>query len=386
MGIVKRKICFVITSKIHYSRSKLLLKKLQQDPRLELKIVIGASAILSKFGNVIEEMKKDGFPYDAKITMTIDGGSPISMAKTAGLGIIEFSTVFDNLQPDIVVIRGDRYEVLSAAIAASYLNIPVAHIEGGDITGTIDELVRHAITKVSHIHFVTNDEARARIIRMGEHLDYVFTVGCPSLEYISSVSSVPSVSVESIVNYLGVGVSIDVTKPYLIVMFHSVTTEIDKNADHTKQLLQAIEKIGIQTIWFWPNVDAGTDDVSKELRRYREHAKQSVIRFVKYLPTEEFITLLKYAACLVGNSSAGIKEAPFLGIPVVNIGSRQSGRYKSPAVIDVNPNVNSVVDGITKQLGKRYQPSTFFFKENTSDIIVNKLATLELYIQKRFID
>src|SRR3989338_6441718 len=183
----KRKICFVVTSHIHYTRNKLVLDATRDHPRVELQIVVGGSAILPKYGEVLDLMQKDGFKCSAKITMVFEGGSPIAMAKTTGIGITEFATVFDNLNPDVVIVRGDRYEVLSAAIAASYLNIPVAHIEGGDVTGTIDESVRHAITKLAHIHFATNEVSLGRILRVGERPEYVFNVGSPELEFTASI-------------------------------------------------------------------------------------------------------------------------------------------------------------------------------------------------------
>ena len=163
-----RKVCFIITSQIHYARSKLILEAIREHPNLELQIAVAASAILPQYGDVLSAMEKDGFNADAKIIMTLAGGNPTAMAKTTGIGTTEFATAFDNLKPDIVVIRGDRYEVLAAATAAAYMNITVAHIEGGDVTGTIDESVRHAVTKLSHIHFTTNDAARKRVIKMGE--------------------------------------------------------------------------------------------------------------------------------------------------------------------------------------------------------------------------
>ena len=180
----KRKICFVITSEIHYARNRLILEELKNNNNVELQIIVAAGALLDSYGDVIPLLKKDGFSYNAKIVMTIQGGGCISMAKTTGLGVIELSSAFDNLKPDIVVIRGDRYEMLSAAIAASYLNICIAHIEGGDVSGNIDESVRHAITKLSHIHFTTNELSQKRVLRMGENPNYVFNVGSPEVELI----------------------------------------------------------------------------------------------------------------------------------------------------------------------------------------------------------
>lgn len=380
----KRKICFVITSPIHYSRSKLLLKELKKHPSISLQIIVGGSAILQNYGDIVSVMKNDGFEADEKIAMVLEGGSPIAMTKTTGIGIMEFATAFDNLKPDIVVVRGDRYEVLSAAVAASYLNIAVAHIEGGDVSGTIDESVRHAITKLSHIHFATNQKSKQRIIRMGENPKYVFDFGSTDVEFAALNNYEVS---EKIINYLGVGDAIDTKKPFLIVMYHPVTTEIDKNREHAKNLLESILKVGIPTIWFWPNIDAGTDDISKAIRSFRETRKPKHIRFLKYLPAEQFLGLLKKCSCLIGNSSAGIKECSYLGIPVVNIGTRQSGRMKSSNVADSGYGVKEIIKSIEMQISHgHYKKSLIYYKSGVSKKIVEKLAGAKLYTQKKFFD
>lgn len=380
--MAKRKICFIITSKIHYGRSKMILKEIQNHPDLELQIIVGASAILPTYGDILAIMERDGFPYNAKITMTFEGGTPVAMAKTAGIGITEFATAFENLSPDIVIVRGDRYEVLSAAIAASYMNIPVAHIEGGDVSGTIDESVRHAITKLAHIHFATNEESQQRIARMGEHPDYIFNMGSPELEFVASNGF--NFTTE-LINYLGVGNDIDLSKKYIMVMQHPVTSEISQNRKNLEETLEAVYKTGIPTIWFWPNVDAGTDEVSKAIRVFREKYNPENIRFIKFIPAEEFTALLRNASALVGNSSAGIKEASFLGIPVVNIGTRQQGRMRGESVVDVPYEREAIRKAIEAQVAHgKYEPNLQYYKENTSKNIVEKLASIELYTQKRF--
>ena len=378
----KRRICFVITSPIHYGRSKLILQEMRSRTDAELLLVVGASALLTNYGDVLSILTKDGFRCDAKIVMTLEGGNSIAMAKTAGIGITEFATAFDNLRPDLVVVRGDRYEILSAVIAAAYLNIPVAHIEGGDLSGTIDESVRHAVTKLSHIHFVTNEDANQRILRMGEDPAYVFDVGAPELEFVAKCDFVVT---NQYINDLGVGDAIDIIKPFLMVMQHPVTTEAGKNRANLEETLEAIHKIGIPTIWFWPNVDAGTDEVSKAIRVFRELHRPEHIRFVKYIPPEQFIGLLKRVTCLVGNSSSGVKECSYLGIPVVNIGTRQSNRLKGPNVVDVGYDSGQIVRAIRAQLEHGpYEPSYLYFKENSSSHIVKTLTEIKLYTQKRF--
>lgn len=378
----KRRVCFVITSSIHYGRSKLILEEIRAHKDLELQIVVGASALLSNYGEVLSLLEQDGFKCDAKIIMTLEGGNPVAMAKTTGVGIMEFATAFDNLRPDLVVVRGDRYEVLSAAVAAAYLNIPIVHIEGGDVTGNIDESVRHAITKLSHIHLTTNEDARQRVLRMGESPEHVFQVGCPELEFVARNNF--SISNEYI-NALGVGDIIDVSKPYLIVMQHPVTSEIGYNRSHVEQILHAIHELQIPTIWFWPNVDAGTDEVSKAIRVFREFQKPAHIRFLKYLHPDKFIGLLKGAACLIGNSSTGIKECSYLGIPAINVGTRQNRRLRGQNVIDVGYDVKEIKQAVEFQLQHgKYESSSVYYQEGVSKKIADILATAPLYIQKSF--
>lgn len=380
----KRKICFIITSRTHYYRSKLILGELQKRKDVQLQIVVGGSAVLPNYGEVLASMEKDGFFCDEKIFMTVEGGNPVAMAKTAGLATIDFVASFDNLRPDLVVIRADRYELLSVAIAAVYLNIPLAHIEGGDTSGTIDESVRHALTKLSHIHFVTNDISRRRILRMGEDPKYVFDFGAPDLEFVAKnrfrVSS-------EFINRIGVGDMVNLRKPYLIVIQHPVTTEVGKNRQNIEETLKAVHKLGIPAIWFWPNIDAGTDEISKALRVFRENENAKHMRFLKDLPAEEFIGLLKKCVCLVGNSSAGIKECSLLGVPVVNIGTRQHGRMKAHNVMDVAYEKTEIKKAILRQVRHgKYSPSKIYYKPGSARNIVNVLATAKLYVQKQFHD
>lgn len=384
LKVSKRKICFIITSGIHYSRSKLILQELKMRKDVELQIVVAASAILSTYSDVLSLMKKDGFHCNAKITMVLEGGSPVAMAKTTGIGITEFATAFENLSPDIVVVRGDRYEVLAPAVAAAYLNIAIAHIEGGDVTGNIDESVRHAITKLSHIHFTTNEDSKKRVIRMGENPKYVFDVGGPEIEFVARNHFKAS---NKLINYLGVGDMIDINNPFIMVMQHPVTSEQAKNRQHIEETLYGVCDLNLPVIWFWPNVDAGTDETSKGIRIFREKHSPSHMRFIKHIPPEEFVGLLKRSACLVGNSSSGIKECSFLGVPVVNIGSRQNRRLRADNVIDTDYNRNEIKKAVQKQIKHGpYKSSHIYYKKNTSKKISQILASVDLYTQKFFHD
>jgi len=378
-----RKICFVITSQIHYARSKLILKSVSENKNLKLQIAVAASAILPQYGNVLSSMEKDGFKADAKIIMTLAGDSPVSMAKTTGIGVTEFATAFDNLDPDIVIIRGDRYEVLAGAIAAAYMNIPVAHIEGGDLSGTIDESVRHAVTKLSHIHFSTSSESKRRIIQMGECPDNVFDVGCPEIEVLDKYDTEIT---SADINKEGVGGTISIDNPFIMVMFHPVTTE-KNNLKKTNSVLKAIKALDFPTIWFWPNVDANTDEVAKAIRIFRENEDDSKIRFLKYLSAEKFISLLKKTSCMIGNSSSGIKECSYLGIPAVNIGSRQRGRMQGPNVLDTGNDLSAIKSAIEYQLKNGpYKKSNIYFKKDCASNIASILEDISIEPQKEFYD
>jgi len=323
----KRKICFPILNRNHFARQRSLLDILNKDKNIELQLVVGGSAILDRYGNTsLSYIKSAGFPVCEVTYNAIEGGNHIAMAKTAGLISLEFANIFHKLDPDVVLIRGDRFEQLALTMAAAYLNKTVAHIEGGDLSGNIDESIRHAITKLAHLHFVTNDDSRRRLIRMGENPRFVFNVGSPDVEVVSLNRKKLS---NQAINAGGTGSLIDLGQPYFMVMYHPVTTD-SSNLKHTGSLLSAVDSFNMQAIWFWPNNDAGTDDIAKAIRLYRElgKLKNNKIRFITDVAPDDFIALLRGSSALIGNSSSGIKECSYLGVPVVNVGTRQQGRLR----------------------------------------------------------
>ena len=379
-----KKICVIITNRAHYARGKLVLKAINEHPELELQLIVAGSALIDKYGKIINRIEEDGFKINKKITMLLEGGTPTAMAKTTGVGLLEFSTAFENLEPDIVLIRGDRYEILAPAIAASYLNIPLAHIEGGDVTGTIDESVRHAVTKLAHLHFATNEFSKERILKMGEIPENIYNVGSPDAEFLNSQDLTFNPNEIWKGETIGVGERPDLSKKYLIIMQHPVTTEHKKSKEQTEETIKAIHELKMPTIWIWPNVDAGTDELSKAVRVYRENTEQNHIQFVRFLDPTLFAKLLKNAACIVGNSSAGIKESSFLGTPAVNIGTRQQGRLKDKNVIDVSHDSEEIKEAILKQIKNgNYNQSDLYFKPDTSKQIANTLAESKIKVQKR---
>lgn len=380
----KRKICFPIMSRIHYARQKHLLGLLKKHPNTELQLVVGGSVLLEKYGDkFLPAIENAGFDINETLFNVIDGGNHIAMAKTAGLTALEFANSLHKLNPDIVLIRGDRFEQLAMAMSAAFLNKTIAHIEGGDVSGTIDESVRHAISKLAHIHFTTNEDSRRRVIQMGENPRHVFNVGSLDVEFASLVNK----KLDSwLINDSGIGVQIDFAKPFLVVMQHPVTTE-KNNRLHMEILLRAVDDLNIQTIWFWPNSDAGTDEMAKAIRIYREQGKlkNNKIKFITHILPENFIALLRRAGALVGNSSAGIKECSYIGVPVVNVGTRQQNRLRGPNVTDVGCNAAAIKKTIQKQLSHgQYPSSKLYFKPGTSAMIVDILSKAKLHSQKSF--
>ncbi len=382
----KRRICFPITSRAYYGRSQLLIRKLHADPDIELELMLGGSILLDKYSrHVADDIEAGGFNISGSFLNVIEGGNHVAMAKTACLTALEFTNGLHTLDPDIVVICGDRFEQLAIAMTAAYLNFTIAHIEGGDVSGSIDESVRHAITKLAHVHFVTNDEAFRRVLAMGEDPRYVFNTGSLDVELASRVGD--AISSERVNSY-GVGHAIDVNRPFVMVIQHPVTTEHGQR-EHLLATLRAVAALNVQAIWFWPNPDAGTEEMAGSLRHVREEHTEltAQMRFITNVPADEFVALLRRASCVVGNSSAGIKECSFLGTPVVNIGPRQQGRLAADHVRHVGYDAAAIRAAVEQQMGHGpYPPSTLYYRPDTSDQIIKLLSTVELYTQKRFFD
>jgi len=387
----KRKICFVITSVIHYSRNFLLLEELKNSKNIELHIIISGLAISSKYTslhfNIRDILKKDGHKNIHEIYINMEGDNHVTKAKSIGIGVSEFASAFNQISPDIVIVRGDRFEVLSAAIATVSMNITLAHIEGGDVTGTIDESVRHAITKLAHYHFTTNDQAKNRVIKMGENPSAVFNFGSPDIEIVKKMALNSRHFEENFVMKLGSGANFNFQEDYVMVMYHPVTSEVYNLSKNTRNLLKVIKNLDMQTLWFWPNFDAGAEKISHEIRHFKDTVKKHKVRFLRYLPPREFLTLLSKTKCLIGNSSSGIKESSYLGIPVVDIGSRQNSRLKAGNVLCCGDKKEEIEKSIRKQLkvGK-YPSSNLYYSNDTSKDICKILKQCDLICQKKFVD
>lgn len=379
----KRKICVVVTARPSYSRIKTALEAINKHPNLELQLVVAASALLDRYGSAVNYIEKDGFHITAKVFNILEGENLAAAAKSTGIGILELSSVFGNLNPDIVVTVADRFETMATAIAASYMNIPLAHIQGGEVTGNIDEKVRHSITKLADYHFVASSGAYDRVISLGEERDSVFNTGCPSIDLAHAVKMNPDFQENPLIKYGGVGAELNVQEDYIVVMQHPVTNEHEQSRKHIEETLEAVNGLKVPTFWFWPNVDAGSDGTSKGIRSYREKNKIDHIHFFKNMEPSDFLRLLANAKCLIGNSSVGIRECAYLGVPVVNIGTRQNRRDRGNNTLDVGYSAAEIKQAILFWLNsERPKSSEVYGGGVAGELIAETLSKVPLKFHK----
>jgi len=376
-----KKIVVVIGSRANYSSIKSVLKGLKLSRSLELYIICNTSSISEKYGDVSELIKSDGFDIYEKHFNLIEGKDIGSMARTTGFALLYLSNTFENLKPDFVLTVGDRYETIATALAASYMNIPLIHTMGGEVSGTIDESIRHAISKLSNIHFPASEDAKNRLIKMGEDPSYIFNVGCPRIDLVDEILQ-SSLLTKDEIDFLqtnGVGAHLTFDNPFILVSQHPVTTEFDKQKKNIRSTISALDSVNIPKLVLWPNSDAGTDAIAQEYRIWRENGPRTDVRFYKNLPINIYVKLMNITKCLVGNSSSGIREGAFIGTPVVNIGSRQHNRECGRNVIHVDYDSSEIINAISEQLKKgKYDSDSIYGSGNAGTRISEIISDLEL--------
>ena len=379
-----RKACVVVTARPSYARIKSALRAIHRHDDLELQLVVGASALLERYGSAMRTIEQDGFDVAARVYMVVEGENLVTSAKSTGLGLVELATVFDNLGPDVVVTVADRYETIATAIAAAYNNIPLAHVQGGEVSGSVDEKVRHAITKLSDIHLVSTPQARDFVIRMGESPETVHVTGGPDIDLAAEIAEDPALTFDPFERYGGVGEQFSLDDGFIVVLQHPVTTEYAEAQAQVLETLHAVNALGVPTLWFWPNVDAGSDGTSKGIRTFRELERPQRIHFFRNMPPEDFLRLLMASRTVVGNSSVAIRECSFLGVPAVNIGDRQSGREHGRNVVHVGHDRGAITTAIEAQSrAGRYPRDELYGNGHSGEAIAHILATAPLQIEKR---
>lgn len=378
---VKRKILVVLVDRANYGRMKPVMRAIQLHPHLALQVVCAGSMVLERFGNTIREVEEDGFQVAGKVFMELEGSTPLSMTKSLGFGVIEFASEYGRLEPEIILLIGDRYEAVAAATAAAYMNIPLAHVQGGEVTGSIDESARHAITKLAHWHFPATARSARFIYQMGEASEKIFMVGCPVGD---SILSLADESLPQDIFKAGSGAVIDPAGPYDLIIFHPVTTAFGEERQQVRELLAALAALARPTVFLWPNIDAGSDHISKELRIFREQHRPDWLRFITNLPPELYQRVLKRCRVAIGNSSSFVRDSTFSGTPVVLVGNRQEGRETGHNAITVPPERQAIIGAIRLQDEHGPYVSDRLYGDGLAGgRIADILSKVEPFIQKR---
>jgi UDP-hydrolysing UDP-N-acetyl-D-glucosamine 2-epimerase len=375
-----RYVCVVLTARTSYTKIKPILAALHARPGVKLQLICAASALVDRYGRVAVE--KDGFRVDEHIYMLLEGETLLTSAKTTGLGIVEFAGAFDRLRPDVVVVMADRFEVMAPAIAAAYQNIPLAHVQGGEVSGNIDDKVRHAITKLADLHFPATERARDWIVRLGERPETVFCTGCPSTDLAEEVKRSPRLDFSVYEKYGGVGNAPSLHHGFVIVLQHSVTTEYGDAKRQVTETLEAVADLDRPVLWFWPNADAGSDETSKTIRAFRENRHLPQLHFIKNMESVDFLRLLYASDGIVGNSSVAIREGSYLGVPAIDVGTRQANRECGPNVVHVGYDRRQIRRAIESHLNGRMPGSTLYGHGDAGQQIAHLLATVPLTFQK----
>ncbi len=325
------KVLSVITSRASYSRIKSVLQAFS-DLGVDFAVACAASANEDRFGNVARLIEQDGFPIVSKITSELEAKSGIGAVKTTGLGLLSIGDLINAENPKAVITIADRYETIATAVAASYQGCTCIHIQGGEITGNIDDKVRDAVTCLSDIHFPATESAAERVRVFAKHPEYVFNFGCPSVDLFVHAPLINRAAVWDSVLRASVGGRVDQDRPYFVLMLHPETTSPAGPPAFLPKFLRHFSGNAEQLIVFWPNSDPGSDEVAKTIRVFREECSEAPVRYVKNVPSDLFVNILRHSAGLIGNSSVGVRESGVLGIPVVDVGGRQSGRVQHPNV------------------------------------------------------
>ena len=333
---MRRKICVLATSRATYGYKKRIIKMIHNAPNLELQLIVTGMHPLEEYGHSIDEIKDDGVPIAAQIDMMIGGDTPAAYTRSLGVEMLGLVQVFDMLKPDIVLVTGDRGEMFAGCATAAYMNIPVAHIQGGDVSGHIDGSARHVMTKLSHIHLVSCEDSAIRVKKMGEELWRIHNVGAPQLDEIVQGEKLSKKEISEMFN-------LNFEENVLLILQHPVLVENEVAAIHMKATLSAVEELELPAIIVYPNADAGNEAIINIAKIF---GKKPLIQAYRNMERKIFISLLAHVSVLIGNSSCGILEAPSFKLPAINIGNRQRGRMQAINVLNCDYDKDEILRAI----------------------------------------
>lgn len=383
--MMKKKILILTGIRAEYGYIKRIVKLIEKSKKLEYVLVVSGTHLTKEYGLTVNDIKKDGFKKVKFVRFKSDPKDSTKWAQVIGKSILEFSRTFEKIKPDLILIPGDPWIIFAAAIATTYMKIPIAHIQGGEISGHVDGIVRHAITKLAHIHFVSNDNAKKIVKQLGEEEFRIFNVGGPMLDEVIHEEKIePSILAEEL--------GFKLEKPIIVVLQHPVSFENKMAKNQIEKTLNVIEKLKIQTIIIYPNSEPGSKDMIRVIEKYR---KKDFIQIFPNLSRNKYLSILKMADILIGNSSSGIIEAPALKLAVINIGTRQKGRIRAKNVLDVDYNEKEILKAIKKILyNKEFKNivkncSSPYGDGKSSEKIVRILEDLEIndsFLNKKFVD
>ncbi len=343
-----RKICCFTGTRAEYGLLQPLLNAIKQHPQLQLQLLVSGSHLSEEHGMTWQQIENDGFMIHEKVDIEVDGNTPVDSCRAMGLGLSGYALAFERLQPDLLLLLGDRYEAFAAAAAATLCNIPVAHLHGGELTqGATDDALRHAISKLSLLHFTATDEYRHRVIQLGEDPARVFNVGAIGLDGLETRPLLDRKTLEA-------EIGLDLSQPTLLLTFHPTTLEPGSASLQIKELLLALDQLQLQVIFTGANADAEGATINRMIADYQSRNPQSCVVFPS-LGQQRYLSAMHYVAAVVGNSSSGIIEAPSFGIPTVNIGQRQAGRLRSASVIDCPAERDAIVAACRKALSESFR-------------------------------
>lgn len=376
-----RRVLVPLTTRGNYAKMKSAFRAAARGGVVEMLVAPGGGIVRERFGDFRERLVADGFTIAGELDFLVeDGATPDAQARSSAKAIEAFTRLRADLKPDSVLLIADRYETLAFAAAATCLALPIVHLEGGEVSGSIDERIRHAVTKLAHYHLPANDDAKERILRMGEPADRVRVVGSPSLDLIADLDLTDRRLIAA--GGAGEGDRIDFHAPYVVVSQHPVVGEHAAAAAQIAETLAAVDALGLPAAILLPNMDAGGVAIVAEIARWRGRARVPA-RVWPSMPMESYAALLTNASCLVGNTSSGLRESAFLGVPVVNIGSRQTGRARGANVADVPPTRDAVLAAARRQASRgRYPRDTLYGDGRAGEKIAEALRVMPLHLDK----